>query len=169
MKVDIEELVKHLGCNYQGIYNDGVIPYKKEPYGAIDDDECVLDMKRDGVFLVFTNDLDKKLKEITIKLEDEGKTDWLFPHEMPFGLEPVMTQKFVREHFGLPMIYVDAKTVMTIYVGITEFYTLLPPQQNVAVAFTYNKNLFVEGATFYPIARAKEIKSALEKKQLAGK
>lgn len=80
-----------------------------------------------------------------------------------------MTQLWVREHFGLPMIYVDAKTVMTIYVGVTEFYVLHPPYQYIAVAVTYNKDLFVEGVTFYPLERAKEIQAALEKKRLSGK
>ncbi|MDI3360047.1 DUF6392 family protein [Lelliottia sp. V89_10] len=167
MNIDVETLVKQLGISYQEIFDNGIIPYKTKPYGAIDDDESVLDMKREGLYLVFTNDSEKKLKEITLKLEDEGKTDWLFPNPMPFGLEPVMTQSWVRERFGLPMIYVEAKTVMTIYVGITEFYTLFPPCQNIAAAFSYNKNNFVDAVTFYPIERAKEIQIALEKKRLA--
>ncbi|HDU3546323.1 TPA: hypothetical protein QIY41_005311, partial [Klebsiella pneumoniae] len=53
------------------------------------------------------------MKEVTLTLEDESKSDWLFPNPMPFGLEPVMTQPWVRARFGLPMIYVDAKVVMT--------------------------------------------------------
>lgn len=93
----------------------------------------------------------------------------LFPISMPFGLEPVMTQSWVRERFGLPMIYVEVKTVMTIYVGITEFYTLFPSCQNIATAFSYNKNNFVDAVTFYPIERAKEIQAALEEKRLARK
>lgn len=169
MSINVEALVEKLGCPYQEIYDDGLIPYKTKPYGAIDDDESVLDMKREGIFLVFTNNLEKKLKEITLRLEDDGKTDWLFPNQMPFGLEPVMTQEWVRAHFGLPMIYVDAKTVMTIYVGVTEFYDLHSPYQYIAVAFTYNKDLFVEGVTFYPLERAKEIQVALEKQRLSGK
>lgn len=80
-----------------------------------------------------------------------------------------MTQQWVREKLGTPMIYAGAKTIMTIYVGVREVYTLLPPNQNIAVAFTYNKNLYVESLTFYPTARAFEIKEALEKKRLAGK
>lgn len=30
------------------------------------------------MLLVFVNDSEKKLKEVTLRLEDEGKTDWLF-------------------------------------------------------------------------------------------
>ncbi|HBU7028847.1 hypothetical protein J9886_19275 [Klebsiella pneumoniae] len=106
---------------------------------------------------------------MSLKLEDEGKTDWLFPNPMPFGLEPVMTLQWVRARFGLPMIYVDAKVVMTLYRGVKEFYPLLAPDQNIVASFSYNKDFFVESVTFYPLERAKEIQVALEKKRLGGK
>lgn len=169
MNINVEGLVKNLGHPYQEIYDNGLIPYKSKPYGAIDDDEAVLDMKREGVFLVFTNNKEKKLKETTLRLEDNGKTDWLFPNQMPFGLEPVMTQQWVRAHFGLPMIYGDAQIIMTIYMGVKEVYSLPTPNQNIAVSFTYNKDFFVERVTFYSLARAKEIQIALEKQRLSGK
>ncbi|WP_227656212.1 DUF6392 family protein, partial [Klebsiella pneumoniae] len=97
------------------------------------------------------------------------KSDWLFPNPMPFGLEPVMTQPWVRARFGLPMIYVDAKVVMTLYRGVKEFYPLLAPDQNIVASFSYNKDFFVESVTFYPLERAKEIQVALEKKRLGRK
>ncbi|WP_420266734.1 DUF6392 family protein, partial [Klebsiella pneumoniae] len=40
----------------------------------------------------FENDKNKIFKEITLTLEDDDKTDWVFPNSMPFNLEPVMTQ-----------------------------------------------------------------------------
>ncbi len=73
------------------------------------------------MLLVFVNDSEKKLKEVTLRLEDEGKTDWLFPNPMPFGLKPVMTQQWARENLGLPMVHVEAKIVMTIYMGLKKF------------------------------------------------
>ncbi|MCC5691592.1 hypothetical protein LH484_26845, partial [Klebsiella pneumoniae] len=36
----------------------------------------------------------------------------------------------------------------------------------IAAVFTYNKDLFVETVTFYPLERAKEIQAVLEKKRL---
>ena len=62
---------------------------------------------------------------MTLRLEDENKMDWLFPNPLPFGLEPVMTQKWVRAKLGHPMIYTDAQIIMTLYVGVKEFYTCL--------------------------------------------
>ncbi|MCU8668146.1 DUF6392 family protein, partial [Klebsiella pneumoniae] len=113
MKIDVETLIKHLGKPYQEIFEKGLIPYKTKPHGPIDEDEADLDMRREGMLLVFVNDSEKKLKEVTLRLEDEGKTDWLFPNPMPFGLKPVMTQQWARENLGLPMVHVEAKIVMT--------------------------------------------------------
>lgn len=126
-------------------------------------------MKREGIFLVFINNPEKKLSEVTLRLEDRGKTDWLFSNPMPFGLKSVMTQQWIRTHVGLPMIYGDAQIIMTIYMGVKEVYSLPTPNQNIAVSFTYNKDFFVERVTFYSLARAKEIQIALEKQRLSGK
>ncbi|MCJ5041929.1 DUF6392 family protein, partial [Klebsiella sp. 76256] len=104
-----------------------------------------------------------------LSLEDENKTDWLFPNLLPFGLEPVMTQRWVRDRFGHPITYVDACVIMTIYVGVEETYILPTPNQNIAAAFSYNKDFFVNRITFIPVEQAKEIQSALEKKRLGGK
>lgn len=59
----------------------------------------------------------KNLKEEMLRFEDEAKTDWLFPNPMPFGLERVMTQQWVRAYLGFPLVYVEAKIVMTAYRG----------------------------------------------------
>jgi len=123
-------------------------------------------MKREGIFLSFVNNLEKNLEEVTLRVEDENKTDWLFPNLLPFGLEAVMTQKWVRDKFGHPMIYTDAQIIMTIYVGVKEFYILPVPHQYIVAAFSYNKDFFVQKVTFYSIERAKEIQIALEKKRL---
>ncbi|SYI51374.1 Uncharacterised protein [Klebsiella pneumoniae] len=56
-------------------------------------------MKREGLFFSFENDKNKTFKEITLTLEDDDITDWVFPNSMPFNLEPVMTQNWMRERF----------------------------------------------------------------------
>lgn len=169
MKIDVETLIKHLGKPYQEIFEKGLIPYKTKPHGPIDEDEADLDMRREGMLLVFVNDSEKKLKEVTLRLEDEGKTDWLFPNPMPFGLKPVMPQQWARENLGLPMVHVEAKIVMTIYMGVKEIYALPMPNQHIAAALTYDKDFFVKKITFYSLERAKEIQVALQKKRLGGK
>lgn len=59
----------------------------------------------------------KNLKEEMLRFEDEAKTDWLFPNPMLFGLERVMIHQWVRAYLGFPMVYVEAKIVMTAYRG----------------------------------------------------
>lgn len=168
MNINVEALIEQLGKPYQDIVSKNLIPYKTKPYGSLSDKYASLDMKRDGMFLAFINNQDKNLKEVTLRLEDENKTDWLFPNPLPFGLEPVMSQKWVRDKLGHPMIYTDAQIIMTVYVGVKEFYTLPAPHQYIVAAFTYDKDFFVQKVTFYSIERVKEIQAALEKKRLGG-
>lgn len=111
----------------------------------------------------------KNLKEEMLRFEDEAKTDWLFPNPMPFGLERVMTQQWVRAYLGFPMVYVEAKIVMTAYRGGKRYIPYLFLIKIVSVGFTYNKDLFAETVTFNPLERAKGIHIALEKKRLGGK
>ncbi|WP_227651039.1 DUF6392 family protein, partial [Klebsiella pneumoniae] len=41
---------------------------------------------------------------------------------MPFGLERVMIHQWVRAYLGFPMVYVEAKIVMTAYRGGRDIY-----------------------------------------------
>jgi len=166
MSINVEKLIKQIGKAYQDIYNQGLIPYKTKPKCTVSDYNATLDLKREGIFLSFINNQEKNLKEVTLRLEDNNKTDWLFPNPLPFGLEPVMTQEWVRDRFGHPMIYIEAQIIMTIYVGVDEIYILPVPDQNIAVTFSYNKYFFVSRITFIPLERAKEIQIALERKRL---
>ncbi|WP_281086617.1 DUF6392 family protein, partial [Klebsiella pneumoniae] len=92
-----------------------------------------------------------------------------FNQRVSLGRNDLLIRTFLRERFGLPMIYADAEIIMTIYIGVKEVYALPAPHQYIAAVFTYNKDLFVETVTFYPLERAKEIQAVLEKKQLGGK
>ncbi|EEC5263202.1 hypothetical protein HB691_000057 [Salmonella enterica subsp. enterica] len=78
MNINVEMLVKQLDKPYQEIYALGLIPYKSKPYGSVSDDDASLDMKREGIFLSFINNEEKILKAVTLRLECEGKTDWIF-------------------------------------------------------------------------------------------
>ncbi len=168
MTINVEDLIKQLGKDYQGIYDDGLIKYKTKPTATAGYDTATLDMKREGLFLSFDNNKKKTFKEITLTLEDDDKTDWVFPNSMPFNLELVMTQNWVRERFGLPMIYGEPKTIGSYSRGISEVYPLLPPNQNIAVLFLYNVDLYVVSVTFYTMEHAREIQAALERIRLSG-
>lgn len=95
---------------------------------------------------------------MTLRLEDENKTDWLFPNSLPFGLEPVMTQEWVRDKLGHPMIYTDAQITMIIYVGVKEFYILPAPHQYIVAAFTYNKDFLYKKSHFTQLSVPKKFR-----------
>ena len=59
MSIDVETLVKQLGKPYQDIYEQGLVPYETRPSVTVSDDIYRLDMKRDGIYLAFINDLEK--------------------------------------------------------------------------------------------------------------
>ncbi len=105
---------------------------------------------------------------MTLRLDVENKTDWLFPNSLPLGIEPVMTHEWVSANLGLPIIYGKARTDGIMSRGITEVYPLLPPNQNVAVKFLYNSDLFVEEVTFYSMEHARDIQARVEKLRREG-
>ena len=59
MSLNVEKLIKNLGKSYLDIYGQGLIPYKTKPSGTVSDDIYRLDMKREGIYLAFINDLEK--------------------------------------------------------------------------------------------------------------
>ncbi|HIE8869588.1 DUF6392 family protein [Klebsiella variicola] len=83
-----------------------------------------------------------------MRLEDENKTVWLFPKPLPFSLESVMTQRWMRERFGFRMGYGERKTIGNYNRGISEVYPLLPPNQKMSVLFAYNSDCFVVSVIF---------------------
>ncbi len=59
MSLNVEKLIKNLGKSYLDIYEQGLIPYKTKPSVTVSDDIYRLDMKREGIYLAFINDLEK--------------------------------------------------------------------------------------------------------------
>ncbi|HFY9745321.1 TPA: DUF6392 family protein, partial [Klebsiella pneumoniae] len=49
---------------------------------------------------------------------------WLFPNPLPFSLEPVMTQRWMRERFGFPIGYGERKMIGSNSRHISEVYPL---------------------------------------------
>lgn len=94
-----------------------------------------------------------------MRLEDENKTAWLFPNPLPFSLEPVMTQRWMRERFGFPIGYGERKMIGSNSRHISEVYPLLPPNQKMSVLFAYNSDYFVVSVFFYCIEHAIVIKA----------
>ncbi len=101
MNIDVETLVKQLGKDHQEIYDSGLIKYKTKPTATAGYDTATLDMKREGLFSLSRMIKIKPSKKLALTLEDDDITDWVFLNSMPFNLEPVMTQNWMRE-FWVP-------------------------------------------------------------------
>ncbi len=79
-----------------------------------------------------------------------------------------MIHQWVRAYLGFPMVYVEAKIVMTAYRG-KRYIPYLCLIKIVLSDLPITRIYFQKTVTFYPLERAKEIHIALEKKRLGGK
>ncbi|MET6459412.1 DUF6392 family protein [Klebsiella pneumoniae] len=126
-------------------------------------------MKREGLFFSFENDKNKTFKEITLTLEDDDITDWVFPNSMPFNLEPVMTQTGWCERFGFPMIYGEPKTMGSYIVVVSVKYTHCYHLIRILLFYLFMTPTFVVSVTFYSMAHAEAIQAASERNRLMNK
>lgn len=113
MTINITKLVGSFGLTYKQLLDGNIINYKTPPKGKQSDESLALDMKKEGVFLSFDNTVSpgQLLKEITLTLLDNNK-EWLFPNELPFGLQKEMSRKWVHEHFGEPEKSIPPMVIM---------------------------------------------------------
>ncbi|RNV84146.1 hypothetical protein CAG03_015215 [Klebsiella pneumoniae] len=63
-------------------------------------------------------------------------------------VQPVMTQRWMRERFGFPIGYGERKMIGSNSRHISEVYPLLPPNQKMSVLFAYNSDYFVVSVFF---------------------
>ena len=166
MSVNIEALVQRLGDTYDELYRDGLIPYKTKPQGNSGDDIVTLDMKKEYVFLSFDNP-SKTLREVTITvIPDDMRNGWKFPNDIPFGLEQVMTERWLQEHLGLPVISESEQTIMGINFGKINVFSMTIPDsgKKIALSMRYGyKKVNIKSVTFFTHERLEQIKRKIEK------
>ncbi|MER5079804.1 DUF6392 family protein [Providencia stuartii] len=152
MTVNIEALVQRLGDTYDELYNDGLIPYKTKPQGNSGDNVVTLDMKKEYVFLSFDNP-SKKLREVTMTvIPDDMRNQWKFPNEIPFGLEQVMTERWLQEYLGTPLVSEPEQTVMGINFGKISVFSMVLPKsgKKIALSMRYSYGMEnVKSVTFF--------------------
>jgi len=95
---------------------------------------------------------------VTLRLEDENKTDWLLPNSLSFVLKSILAQEWEREKFCHPMIYTDAQRIMTICVGLKGVYILPVPHQYNVATFAYGKDFFCKKLPFTKLSVPKEFR-----------
>lgn len=121
MTVNIEELINRLGKSYNDLVDSELVIYKSRPRGASGSPIISLDMAREGVFLSFWRD-GRILKDITLTLQDDEATDWIFPNELPAPLEKKMTRSWVHARLREPLRSLPPVVVMKREFGWIDLY-----------------------------------------------
>ncbi|WP_248846538.1 DUF6392 family protein, partial [Hafnia paralvei] len=99
MTVNVEKLINSLGKSYLELIDSEVIVYKTPPKGASGSPVLSLEMAREGIFLSFWRD-GRVLKAVTLTIQDDDITDWVFPNELPPPLQKSMSRQWVHEQMG---------------------------------------------------------------------
>ncbi|MDF7679453.1 DUF6392 family protein [Enterobacteriaceae bacterium ESL0689] len=123
MTVNIDALINCLGKSYQELIDSELIVYKSPPKGTSGSPVLSLDMGREGVFLSFWRD-GRILKAITLTIQDDDISNWIFPNDLPVPLQKKMTRSWVHENIGVPLRSSPPKVVMRRAFGWTDLYEI---------------------------------------------
>lgn len=99
MTVNVNALIKHIGKSYKEICEAELIPYSTEPKGHSGSPTINLDMVKEGVFLSFLRE-NRMLKEITLYIQRDGDSDWIFPNALPEPLQHEMSRDWIMTVLG---------------------------------------------------------------------
>ena len=149
MPVNVDAMINSLGKSYIELVDSGLVVYKSPPKGASGSPVLSLDMAREGIFLSFWRD-GRILKAVTLTIQDDETTDWMFPNELPAPLEKKMTRSWVHEHFGEPLRSTPPKVIMKRAFGWTDLYEAdgRPIPTNMQINYDVMDN--VRSVTFMP-------------------
>ena len=149
MPVNVDAMINSLGKSYIELVDSGLVVYKSPPKGASGSPVLSLDMAREGIFLSFWRD-GRILKAVTLTIQDDETTDWMFPNELPAPLEKKMTRSWVHEHFGEPLRSTPPKVIMKRAFGWTDLYEAdgRPIPTNMQISYDVMDN--VRSVTFMP-------------------
>ncbi|HIF9085941.1 TPA: DUF6392 family protein, partial [Photobacterium damselae] len=100
--IDISQIIRMIGKTPSEIIAAGLLAENKKPKPRFSgDDELVLDMIREGVFLAFDR-ATKQLIRINLTLLDIDKPKYKFPNELPKPLLSIMTKEYIYQELGSP-------------------------------------------------------------------
>ncbi len=149
MTVNVDALINSLGKGYVELVDSGLVVYKSPPKGASGSPVLSLDMAREGIFLSFWRE-GRILKAVTLTIQDDETTDWIFPNQLPTPLEEKMTRLWVHEHIGEPIRSTPPKVVMRRAFGWTDLYEVKGRTIPTSMQISYNVADNVRSVTFMP-------------------
>ncbi|MDE9542461.1 DUF6392 family protein [Xenorhabdus bovienii] len=155
MTINVEALISSLGQSYQEISDAGLISYKAKPTGFSGDDNISLDMIKEGVYLSFNRN-SRFLNEMTLRIKNSKKKDYVFPNKLPDFLRINMSRQWVHEKFGNPEISSPPKIIMKRQFGWKELYTIENFHIPISMILSYDLSECVELITFLPTSEANQ-------------
>ncbi len=149
MTVNIDALINFLEKSYSELIDSELIEYKSSPKGASGSPVLSLDMGREGVFLSFWRER-RILKAITLTIQDDDISNWVFPNELPAPLRKRMTRSWVHENLGEPVRSSPPKIIMKRSFGWTDLYVDKSRLTPTSVQFSYDIADNVRSVTYLP-------------------
>ncbi|MGV3345561.1 DUF6392 family protein [Enterobacteriaceae bacterium LUAb1] len=149
MTVNINTLIDCLGKSYQELIESELLVYKSPPKGASGSPILSLDMGREGIFLSFWRE-GRILKSITLTIQDDDISSWIFPNELPAPLLRKMTRSWVHENIGEPVRSSPPKVIMKREFGWTDLYEDNDRPMPTSMQFSYDIADNVRSVTYLP-------------------
>lgn len=147
MTVNINALITYLGKSYRDICEVKLIPYRTEPKGHSGSPTISLDMVKEGVFLSFLRE-NRILKEITLYIQRDGISDWLFPNDLPKPLRHEMSRDWVMTTLGQPLGSVEPRKILRHSLGWCDKYQLHNTHIPVTMQIDYDLSNFVKEVSY---------------------
>ncbi|WP_156292687.1 DUF6392 family protein [Serratia oryzae] len=149
MTVNINALINSLGKTYKEMLDAELIPYKTPPTGSSGDPDVSLDMAKEGVYLSFKRD-GRVLQEVTLRIQHGKVNNWIFPNDLPMGLQKEMTRQWVHENIGEPLRSSPPVVIMKRSLGWTDLFDIKGMSIPVSMQVDYDITNNVRSITFMP-------------------
>ncbi|MGK3143418.1 DUF6392 family protein [Pantoea sp. C2G6] len=144
-------MINSLVKSYAKLVDSGLVVYKSPPKGASGSPVLSLDMGREGIFLSFWR-AGRIIKAITLTIQEDNSTDWMFPDDLPAHLEKQMTRPWVHDHPGEPLTSIPSKVIMKRNFGCTNLYEAKDWSVSTSMQINYDVTDSVRPVTFMPIS-----------------
>lgn len=149
MTLNIKAMINSLGKSYQYMLDNELVHYKSPPKGSPGTPTIGLEMAQEGVFLSFWRD-GRILKSITLRIQYETVSNWVFPNELPPPLQTCMSRRWVHEYIGEPLKSAPPYSVMQRDFGWTDLYEVKDYDIPTILQINYDLVDNVRSVTFMP-------------------
>lgn len=150
MTIDVDALIRYLGKSYDDLIDSRLISYKSKPSASSGDEIMNLSMAREGINLYFYRE-GRILKEISLLIQNDNVSNWVFPNELPPPLLVSMSREWVHATLGQPVKTAPPKVVGRISLGWTERFSLSGYHVPIAMQIRYDFEGMVKKVTFLPV------------------